>query len=740
MHRAVCVTATNASKGPRRYGFACAACNKRKIRCDGERPVCRRCLKRGDHCVYKPTEADSNQLHQALDRIAFLEDQIRKLDISDDTERARVLEACGVSDADASTSSNAAPKLVPLGGCGTLQPCDELSVDEHGQVQYFGTTSRFYMPDEHSERVEYSNNEQMLFDKPAHIEWLRTNANLHHSLEKLTLANLRNDPSVDPALSSALLQHYWTWQHPLHNCVYRRCFVRDSALGGPYFSPFLLNVIYAHAGRHMDPNDARFNSIEYGERFLAKAKALLQVEMEQSKPKIATIQGLLILGGRQCALGRNSEGWLYTGMAIRMLKDIGLHISPQKLRDADKLSPDDLEARKRVLISAYVWDKTMSICLGRPPTLNDMPFTHHCLWDDSDDDTLWKPDGLPDADPTYPPTKSYNSLTFRHFLRLSKITTQMYNVVYSATINSKTIEIETQTLETKLRSFFAALPDVIKVEDPATITHCPPPHIFSLNILTHVLLILLYRPFLISSHPRYKHPTLVRRAQRVCVEESSIVHHFIKLYQRSFRLKNQTYLISYCIFTGATIDVHDLKTPDEASAAAAAERLASKLQMLESEALLAPGLQRSADIIKMHLRMRFNPSSASPINHSSGSCLSNDSNISAVQASGDLSMLSIPSQLHAAPATQSGFQPAPAVNGSSAIHSTLPESGSLTQYSFPSQSPSNSALTTTYSPTWQDPFTSPNFTIDTFANVGGGFVPESLNWTLEDTNWDFMHF
>lgn len=26
-------------------------------------------------------------------------------------------------------------------------------------------------------------------------------------------------------------------------------------MGGPYFSPFLLNVIYAHAGRHISDND-----------------------------------------------------------------------------------------------------------------------------------------------------------------------------------------------------------------------------------------------------------------------------------------------------------------------------------------------------------------------------------------------------------------------------------------------------------------------------------------------------
>ncbi len=86
------------------------------------------------------------------------------------------------------------------------------------------------------------------------------------------------------------------------------------ALGGPYFSPFLLNVIYAHASRHANDNDPRFAEVGRGERFLAKAKLLLSAEMDEPRPRIPTIQGLLILGGRQCAIGKSSEGWLYTGM------------------------------------------------------------------------------------------------------------------------------------------------------------------------------------------------------------------------------------------------------------------------------------------------------------------------------------------------------------------------------------------------------------------------------------------
>lgn len=103
-------------------------------------------------------------------------------------------------------------------------------------------------------------------------------------------------------------------------------FFRDMALGGPYFSPFLLNVIFAHACRHMPEDDVRFAPFKRGETFLEQAMLLLIEEVKESKPRIPTIQGLLILGGRQCAVGKSSQGWLYTGM-VRIQADGSLELT-----------------------------------------------------------------------------------------------------------------------------------------------------------------------------------------------------------------------------------------------------------------------------------------------------------------------------------------------------------------------------------------------------------------------------
>jgi hypothetical protein len=88
-----------------------------------------------------------------------------------------------------------------------------------------------------------------------------------------------------------------------------------------------------------------------------RASAFLVASLSNA-PSIATIQALLIMAGRELALGVSSAGWLKSGMAFRMIEDMALE------RDAytniDIIPPQDREMiyiRQRVFWSAYSWDK-----------------------------------------------------------------------------------------------------------------------------------------------------------------------------------------------------------------------------------------------------------------------------------------------------------------------------------------------------------------------------------------------
>lgn len=58
-----------------------------------------------------------------------------------------------------------------------------------------------------------------------------------------------------------------------------------------------------------------------------------------------------------------------------MLVDIGLHLhlDNSRLAELERLTPAEVETRKRLYNSAYIWDKTLSLALGRPPSLTRRP-------------------------------------------------------------------------------------------------------------------------------------------------------------------------------------------------------------------------------------------------------------------------------------------------------------------------------------------------------------------------------
>jgi len=130
--------------------------------------------------------------------------------------------------------------------------------------------------------------------------------------------------------------------------VYRPAFIRDMMTEGPYYSPLLLTVLCAHA--------ARFGAGEMKELLISRARLLLGNEIHKTS-SIATAQALLQLSARDLAYGSVSQAWLYSGMAFRMVSDLGLHHNNAKLMELGHLTIEDLEIRRRLFWSCYFWDK-----------------------------------------------------------------------------------------------------------------------------------------------------------------------------------------------------------------------------------------------------------------------------------------------------------------------------------------------------------------------------------------------
>lgn len=139
--------------------------------------------------------------------------------------------------------------------------------------------------------------------------------------------------------------------------------MRDWACGGPHYSKLLLNAVYHNASRHASEDSIhRYgpNSATLRARFLQRFKELLRESFEHSST--TTIQALLVMSASLSTLenGR-SVAWLYSGLAYRMIVDLGLHTSKSCSSMYKRASDEDIEIQRRVFWSAFGAKKNNSV-------------------------------------------------------------------------------------------------------------------------------------------------------------------------------------------------------------------------------------------------------------------------------------------------------------------------------------------------------------------------------------------
>lgn len=538
-------------------------------------------MRSNDQCQY-PGSHTLSQLNRAQARVSQLENELASARQPHSLSQTQSYDSASESQ---SLRSGKSSESIITERQEDVSP--HVGLDEHGEVTFHGPTSRFSAgPIDEFARRRRSDDAQS-------VDFAGYSGMLQQVWQPLIASKTEADLGAPPMLVMKLLTFYWTWQYPLHNYIYKPCFIMDMALGGPYYSKFLLHCILALAARHLKAEDEDNKNAHHGETFLEIAKGLLVNELGAPRPSIPTIQGLLILSGRQCAVGKTSEGWLYAGMAFRMLSDLGLHLDMNHLAKLENFSPTCLEVRKRLCCSAYIWDKSLSLSLGRPPMWNTLSETNLNFLDHGDDEEPWLPQGFPD----YPPTRTNNTMCFQYFCRLGQIIMLLMRPLPDGT-RSGVFEYP-KTLETKLFAWYEKLPTEIKLLNVGTYRICPPPHILSLNLLYQTLHVILWRPYMKrSKHAEY--------AREVCMAKAQTVNELFLLYGSSFNWSKMTYLVSYCVYTAATINVEAMKTSSGAEREEAVKRLAISLRILESEAQQTPGIQRSVNIIKKQLRS-WNP-------------------------------------------------------------------------------------------------------------------------------------
>lgn len=299
---------------------------------------------------------------------------------------------------------------------------------------------------------------------------------------------------MDTALH--LLDLHWNRQHMSYLLTYRPAIMDSLIHNGPYVNKLLLNAIYFQSSLYsdrtsllrQDPQDPQTMGMAFYERF----KSLLVEHID--KPTIPTVVALLTCGACLVPRGKQSAGWVFCGIAYRMMTDLGCHLDIEPTSQAGKgfkLTPIDVEIRKRIYWAAYVGDKLQSLFLGRPPAIQEISGgVSEEFLDTYEEMEEWRPYVDPEARPfdssapAYRGRPCYATSTFRCLLQLCRIISRIINAFYTTentgtsnpTVETPNISLmqKRKAVREQLRQYKDSMPSWLRFEPGLDPT--PPPH------------------------------------------------------------------------------------------------------------------------------------------------------------------------------------------------------------------------------------------------------------------------
>jgi hypothetical protein len=276
-------------------------------------------------------------------------------------------------------------------------------------------------------------------------------------------------PGLSPATNEYLLGLFWNCHNDTIHLVHRFSFYEDQERGGQFYSTFLHLCMLAMGLRYADKNrsdvtrlltrDGSSSSILH-----EKARQMAKLELEQPGA-ITAIQAFLTLADLECCSGKDDTGWMFAGMAFRLLFDVGLHVVPESMR----LSEKEGEIRHMVLWACIFYDKYWSLYLGRPSSIKTADIAPSCLSQDFGPLISCGPSGKEKR----PATVVYEAL-----LRLMDLVGPLCNFDTKRTANTTEEYFKIAAVDRELNNFYNSLPEEL---------HCTPQNVqampWSLSLL-----------------------------------------------------------------------------------------------------------------------------------------------------------------------------------------------------------------------------------------------------------------
>ncbi|KAL2832599.1 fungal-specific transcription factor domain-containing protein [Aspergillus cavernicola] len=419
----------------------------------------------------------------------------------------------------------------------------KLQVTHDGQLRYFGSTSNFTLLD-------------ILVDVAPSCQ------NLSQRVTQDVLENAGLGRNVDETFETHLLQLYFTWHDPCLHAVNEEIFWRSRAqkrydgVDSLCYSRTLSDAMCAVGATYESiyhPDLVTFPR-SLAEFFSDRAKILLESELEN--PSLATIQALVILSAYEAFCTRDTRGWLYSGMAMRLAFDLGLHLDMAPYVERGTIPYKNYEVRRTTFWAVYVSEQFWGYYLGRP-TRSPMDGVTVPKPDrnSSIPPMKWKQYGSPYLSKNMASLPNPLGLICYQWLSLYDYMLPLTDVLYGCCEISKhqLQELTADTVE-RLRLWKANLPPELNIYEKAEFLQ-PLPHVLALHMQYHQLMIHCHRPYISRHHiqPQPPQGPGSSHARMMCMESAIAIAKSLTLYERYYSFRRANFQLVSFIFSAALI-------------------------------------------------------------------------------------------------------------------------------------------------------------------------------------------
>lgn len=557
---------------------ACLNCRKRKIKCDAVQPSCSNCLLYSQQCIYQHG-LDKRKI-AAKERLATAEAYTKELealliangiplpnereatqptvgnrDLSTPvplpTSIRKALHSAPVPDSEALSGTSPAVSYHSPADCSSplvdqlTGNLGSLQLAEDGQLRFYGATSNLHLLIKGLRKSSQRN----ALSQPEEVQAVLDAASCGHT--------------VDAELEEHLIRLYFCWEDPSIHLVQEEVFYRERrkckfGLGtSKLYSEVLVNSMCA-VGASLTSRHCATLPEPLVDFFASRARALLDVELDS--PTLSTVQSLAIISGVESIRTLDARGWLYSGMAVRLATDLGLHLDSQKYLDAGIIDYEEALLRRVVFWGAFIHERMWSLYLGRPVSLDEDAITTPPYVASVAELKFWQPYVDDFEESNFPPLPDPIEELHRNNASLCAKMTCVRDTLYSdavvSAIGAQQLHDFASNMRVDLTDWYYALPESLRI-DFSSFSALYVPHVIQLHMQYHTLMILVNRPFFAASTTSmpdvaFSDPMVGRSA---CTDSARSISKLLQIYRRLYGLRRINIQAVHLIFTASLIHV-----------------------------------------------------------------------------------------------------------------------------------------------------------------------------------------